>query len=84
MSVNLDAALAKAEQEAQRLQQQAEQEAAMAVALPLRFEQNMAAFRQYIPHIANMYEAYQPARPFKLFCNENGQPNLEWLNSCSE
>ncbi|MBS4708849.1 motility associated factor glycosyltransferase family protein [Aeromonas caviae] len=80
MSVNLDAALAKAEQEAQRLQQQAEQEAAMAVALPLRFEQNMAAFRQYIPHIADMYEAYQPARPFKFFCTENGQPNLKWLD----
>ena len=80
MSVNLDAALAKAEQEAQRLQQQAEQEAAMAVALPLRFEQNMVAFRQYIPHIADTYEAYQPARPFKFFCTENGQPNLVWLD----
>lgn len=80
MSVNLDAALAKAEQEALRLQQQAEQEAAMAVALPLRFAQNMAAFRQYIPHIADMYEAYQPARPFKFFCTENGQPNLVWLD----
>jgi hypothetical protein len=80
MSVNMDAALAKAEQEAQRLQQQAEQEAAMKVALPLRFTQNMAAFRQYIPHIADMYEAYQPARPFKFFCSENGQPNLAWLD----
>ncbi len=80
MSVNLDAALAKAEQEAQRLQQQAEQEAAMAVALPLRFAQNMAAFRRYIPHIADTYECYQPARPFRFFCNENGQPNLEWLD----
>lgn len=80
MLVNLNATLAKAEQEAQRLQQQAEQEAAMAVALPLRFEQNMAAFRQYIPHIADMYEAYHPARPFKFFCTENGQPNLVWLD----
>ena len=80
MLVNLNATLAKAEQEALRLQQQAEQEAAMAVALPLRFEQNMAAFRRYIPHIADMYEAYQPARPFKFFCTENGQPNLAWLD----
>ncbi|MGY6037516.1 motility associated factor glycosyltransferase family protein [Aeromonas sp. AE23HZ002T15] len=80
MSVNMDAALAKAEQEALRLQQQAEQEAAMAAALPLRFEQNMAAFRQYIPHIADMYETYQPQRPFRFFCNENGQPNLAWLD----
>ncbi|MGY3942491.1 motility associated factor glycosyltransferase family protein [Aeromonas tecta] len=80
MSVNMDAALVKAEQEALRLQQQAEQEAAMAAALPLRFEQNMAAFRQYIPHIADMYEVYQPQRPFRFFCNENGQPNLAWLD----
>ena len=27
-----------------------------------------------------MYEAYQPARPFKFFCTENGQPNLVWLD----
>lgn len=80
MPVNIDAALIKAEQDALRLQQQAEQEAAMKVALPLRFAQNMAAFRQYIPHIADMYEDYQPARPFKFFCNENGQPNLAWLD----
>ena len=80
MPGNIDAALIKAEQDAQRLQQQAEQEAAMKVALPLRFAQNMAAFRQYIPHIADMYEDYQPARPFKFFCTENGQPNLAWLD----
>lgn len=80
MPGNIDAALIKAEQEAQRLRQQAEQESAMAVALPLRFEQNMAAFRQYIPHIADMYEHYQPSRPFRFFCNENGQPNLAWLD----
>ncbi|EPU1979724.1 6-hydroxymethylpterin diphosphokinase MptE-like protein [Escherichia coli] len=80
MSLNIDTVLVQAEQEALRLQQQADQEAAMAVALPLRFEQNMAAFRQFIPHIADMYEAYQPARPFRFFCNENGQPNLAWLD----
>lgn len=80
MPGNIDAALIKAEQDAQRLQQQAEQEAAMKVALPLRFAQNLAAFRQYIPHIADIYEDYQPARPFKFFCSENGQPNLAWLD----
>lgn len=80
MPGDIDVALMNAEQEAQRLRQQAEQEAAMAVALPLRFEQNMAAFRQYIPHIADMYETYQPTRPFRFFCNENGQPNLAWLD----
>lgn len=80
MPGNIDAALIKAEQDALRLQQQAEQEAAMKVALPLRFAQNMAAFRQFIPHIADMYEDYQPVRPFRFFCNENGQPNLAWLD----
>lgn len=80
MSVNIDAMLLKAEQEMRRLQQQAEQEAAMMVALPLRFTQNIEAFRQYIPHIADMYENYCPSRPFKFFCNENGQPNLKWLD----
>ena len=80
MSVNIDAMLLKAEQEMRRLQQQAEQEAAMMVALPLRFTQNIDAFRQYIPHIADMYENYCPSRPFKFFCNENGQPNLKWLD----
>lgn len=80
MPGNIDAALIKAEQDAQRLQQQAEQEAAMKVALPLRLAQNLAAFRQYIPHIADMYEDYKPTRPFKFFCSENGQPNLTWLD----
>lgn len=80
MSLNIDVALSKAEHDAQRLQQQAEQEAAMAIALPLRFEQNMGAFRQYIPNIADIYEAYQPTRPFKIFCTENGQPNLMWVD----
>lgn len=80
MSLNIDTLLAKAEQEVLRLQQQAEQEAAMAVALPLRFEQNIEAFRLYIPNIADIYEAYQPTRPFRFFCNENGIPNLLWLD----
>lgn len=80
MPGNIDAILIKAEQDALRLQQQAEQEEAMKVALPLRFAQNMAAFRQYIPHIADIYEDYKPARPFKFFCTENGQPNLAWLD----
>ncbi|WP_429022948.1 motility associated factor glycosyltransferase family protein [Aeromonas allosaccharophila] len=80
MSVNIDAVLVQAEQEMLRLQQQAEQEAAMMIALPLRFKQNIEAFRQYIPHIAEVYDDYQPTHPFKLFCNENGQPNLEWID----
>jgi len=80
MPLNIDMSLAQAEQETARLQLQKEHETAMAVVLPLRFEQNIAAFRQYIPRIAEQYETYQPTRPFRFFCNENGQPNLVWLD----
>ncbi|QWL58316.1 motility associated factor glycosyltransferase family protein [Aeromonas jandaei] len=80
MSENVDDILKKAEEVALRLKERAEQEAAMSVALPLRFSQNIAAFRQYIPHIADMYESYQPSRPFRFFCNENGQPNMAWID----
>ncbi len=80
MAKNINATLEKAEQEIKRLQQQADQEVAMAAALPLRFSENIESFRKYIPHVADMYESYQPARPFRFFCNENGQPNLAWLD----
>lgn len=80
MSENIDDILKKAESDALRLKKRAEQEAAMSVALPLRYSQNINAFRKYIPHIADMYESYQPARPFRFFCNENGQPNVAWLD----
>ncbi|EKP0312389.1 MULTISPECIES: motility associated factor glycosyltransferase family protein [Aeromonas] len=80
MSGNIDDILKKAEGVALRLKERAEQEAAMSVALPLRFSQNIAAFRKYIPHIADMYESYKPSRPFRFFCNENGQPNMAWLD----
>ncbi len=69
MSENIDDIFEKAEGVALRLKERAEQEAAMSVALPLRFSQNIAAFRKYIPHIADMYESYQPSRPFRFFCN---------------
>ncbi|HEH9416811.1 TPA: motility associated factor glycosyltransferase family protein [Aeromonas sobria] len=72
--------LKKAERDALHISERARQEVAMSVALPLRFSQSIAAFRQYIPHIADMYESYQPARPFRFFCNENGQPNLHWID----
>lgn len=81
MSENINFILKKAESDALRLKERAEQEAAMSVALPLRFSQNIAAFRKYIPHVADMYESYQPERPFRFFCNENGQPNMAWIEN---
>ncbi|ENO3976680.1 motility associated factor glycosyltransferase family protein [Aeromonas veronii] len=80
MSENINDILKKAEDNALRLKERAEQEVAMSVALPLRFSQNITAFRKYIPHVAEMYESYQPSRPFRFFCNENGQPNMAWLD----
>ncbi|MCX4104473.1 DUF115 domain-containing protein [Aeromonas hydrophila] len=80
MSKNIDDILKKAECDALRLKKRAEQEAAMSVALPLRYSQSIKAFRKYIPHIADIYESYQPTRPFRFFCNENGQPNVAWLD----
>ncbi|MFQ1776026.1 6-hydroxymethylpterin diphosphokinase MptE-like protein, partial [Aeromonas veronii] len=80
MSENISEILKKAEGDALRLKERAEQEAAMSVALPLRFSQSLAAFRKYIPHIADMYESYKPTRPFQFFCNNNGQPNMLWLD----
>ncbi|MEV3812001.1 motility associated factor glycosyltransferase family protein [Aeromonas allosaccharophila] len=80
MSVKIDDALIKAEKDALRIQKQAEQESAMSIALPLRFSQNIAAFRKYIPHVADTFESYRPVRPFRFFCNDNGQPNMAWLD----
>ncbi|MCE9849923.1 DUF115 domain-containing protein [Aeromonas allosaccharophila] len=80
MSDNINDILKKAESDALRLKKRAEQEAAMSVALPLRYSQNINAFRKYIPHIADMYESYQPLRPFRFFCNDNGQPNMAWID----
>lgn len=76
----LERVLADAENLAQRVAAQAEQEAAMRQTLPLRFEANMAAFRQLMPAIARRFESYQVQRPFEFFCTENGIPNLRWLD----
>lgn len=80
MSEYINSVLKEAEDVALRLKKQAEQEAAMSIALPLRFSRSIAAFHKYIPHIAEIYESYKPTRPFRFFCNENGQPNLAWVD----
>lgn len=80
MLINIDSALEAAERETLRLRAQAEQEIAMAEALPHRFALNIEAFKKYIPRIAEMYENYHPTRPFRFFCNENGQPNVAWID----
>lgn len=69
------------EAEVIRLQQQKEQEQAMAEVLPIRFENNMAAFEKQIPAIYEKFKDYNPVRPFRFFCNENGIPNMLWLDT---
>ncbi|WP_164464944.1 6-hydroxymethylpterin diphosphokinase MptE-like protein [Aeromonas dhakensis] len=69
-----------AEHELSRLARQKEQEAAMLEVLPVRHELNMAAFEKYMPGIHAFFKEYQPVRPFRFFCNENGVPNVLWLD----
>lgn len=68
------------ENELSRLELQKRQEAAMLDVLPARYEINMAAFEKYMPGIHEFFKDYQPVRPFRFFCNENGIPNVLWLD----
>lgn len=72
--------LEDAEREVARLAKQAQQEKAMAEVLPIRFEKNIASFKKLVPHIADTFENYKSIKPFEIFCNENGIPNLRWLD----
>lgn len=71
--------LEDAEREVARLAKQAEQEKAMAAVLPVQFEKNIAVFEKLIPGIAKKFKNYKPTREFRFFCNENGIPNLLWV-----
>ncbi|BCM75010.1 6-hydroxymethylpterin diphosphokinase MptE-like protein [Aeromonas caviae] len=73
--------IGEVEAELSRLGQQHEQEAAMAQMLPVRFQENMDAFKKYMPDIHDFFVDYQSARPFRFFCNENGIPNILWLDT---
>ncbi|MDM5091830.1 MULTISPECIES: motility associated factor glycosyltransferase family protein [Aeromonas] len=78
--MNIDQSIESLEAEVARLRRQQEQEKAMVEMLPIRFNDNLNAFRRYIPAIYEQFENYQPVRPFRLYCNENGIPNLLWLD----
>lgn len=79
--MDIEQKISEVETELSRLSQQHEQEAAMAEVLPLRFLQNMEAFKSNMPGIHDFFESYQPTRPFRFFCNENGIPNILWLDT---
>ena len=78
---DINQVLADMESQAARLTRQAEQEKAMAEVLPQRFAKNIVALKKYFPDVAKIFEVYNPSRPFRFFCNENGIPNLEWLDT---
>ncbi|MGL4249102.1 MAG: motility associated factor glycosyltransferase family protein [Aeromonas sp.] len=63
-----------------RLEKQKQQEMAMLEVLPVRFSMNMEAFKKIMPSIYDFFKEYKPARPFRFFCNENGIPNVLWLD----
>jgi len=67
-----DKHLIEAENELSRLAMQSEQEKAMFVTLPARFNENMTAFEMFFPHLHAELKDYVPMRPFRFFCNENG------------
>ncbi|MDO2947311.1 motility associated factor glycosyltransferase family protein [Aeromonas simiae] len=75
-----DKLLTDAEQVVVRMTLQREQEQAMLVTLPVRFQENMAAIATFFPRLHAEFEGYKPKRPFRFFCNENGEPNLLWLD----
>ncbi|WP_457936597.1 motility associated factor glycosyltransferase family protein [Aeromonas veronii] len=78
--MSIDKKIKSVESEINRLKEQQKQENAMAEVLPLRFADNMAAFGEYIPEIYEQFKNYRPKRAFRFFCNENGIPNLLWLD----
>lgn len=76
---DLSQSISDAERELERLKKQAVEEKAMADVLPERFRHNMAAFEKYIPDIAKKFNSYKPEKVSRFFCNENGIPNLLWV-----
>lgn len=79
--MDIDKDIQHIEAEIIRLKRQKEQEMAMIEVLPVRFESNMRALKNYIPSVYEQFKDYNPTRPFRFFCNENGIPNIVWLDS---
>lgn len=79
--MNIEERLRAAEEELARLEQQQAQMQALQEIMPIRFAENMSAFEKWLPDIAQLFENYEPRRPFSIFCNHNGIPNLHWKES---
>jgi Uncharacterized protein conserved in bacteria len=79
----LDQKIKSLELLAEKRVMQIEQEKAMLDVLPLRFKNNIAAFRKFIPSISCRFESYQATRKFDFFCTDNGAPNIRWFDDGS-
>lgn len=77
---NIEQELQSIFEKAERILEQGSQERAMAEVLPVRFQNNFAAFEKYIPNIAETFKNYKPQKAYRIFCTENGIPNLEWVD----
>ena len=60
--MDLNKALSDAEYQLNRLSKQAMEEKAMAEVLPIRYANNMEAFKKYIPYIYNTFLNYSPKK----------------------
>ncbi|MGN0916167.1 MAG: 6-hydroxymethylpterin diphosphokinase MptE-like protein [Succinivibrio sp.] len=82
--LSLERLAAKTEQltenDLQRLKDLTEKQKEMADFLIMRFQDNIEAFKQYMPDIAKTFEHYRPKRSMEFFCMENGIPNLIFLD----
>lgn len=78
--MNIEDYVDNAQRYIDRLAMQSEQEKAMADVLPVRFSKNLVAFKKYMPALYEQFVSYKPQKPFRFFCNENGEPNVLWLN----
>ncbi|MFB2829277.1 6-hydroxymethylpterin diphosphokinase MptE-like protein [Aeromonas jandaei] len=78
--MDLKKSIINIENELSRLEQQKVQEKAMLEVLPTRYELNMEAFSERMPEVFSFFEKYKPVKPFRIFCNENGIPNIFWID----
>ncbi|MDX7821118.1 6-hydroxymethylpterin diphosphokinase MptE-like protein [Aeromonas caviae] len=79
--MDLNKVLSDAEYQLNRLSKQAMEEKAMAEVLPIRYTNNMEAFKKYIPNIYDTFSNYSPQKGFRFFCSENGEPNVAWKDT---
>ncbi len=64
--------------ELERVRRLSKLQSSMSDELIERFYQNIEAFREFIPDIANTFAHYQPKTTLDFFCTENGIPNLQF------